>query len=153
MKIKELGISKEDLKFLGIGACRKVLEAEYIEGAIIYVAETPCGNNYQGFEKGTTRAYYCNKGSISLLFYNLKNHRASQAIKAWNKGDVLKKISSLVWENYTTNGHTTRRGLYADYSKSLDRLETIARSHADYLGNESGDSAADHAARVFLRNK
>lgn len=149
MKIKEL-MTKEDLKWYGIGACNKVLEAEYKEDTIVYVATTPDGYNYKGFQRGTVRAYICRDNSVEILFANLKAHRAKQAIKAWENGDVGTIIPMWVWENYITNGYNTRRGLYADYSSKEERIKKIARSHADYL--ETGDSKVDHENRVAMRN-
>lgn len=149
MKIKEL-MTKEDLKWYGIGACNKVLEAEYKEDTIVYVATTPDGYNYNGFQRGTVRAYICRDNSVQILFSNLKAHRAKQAIKAWENGDVGTIIPMWVWENYITNGYNTRRGLYADYSSKEERIKKIARSHADYL--ETGDSKVDHENRVAMRN-
>lgn len=149
MKIKEL-MTKEDLKWYGIGACNKVFEAEYKEDTIVYVATTPYGYNYNGFQRGTVRAYICRDNSVQTLFSNLKVHRAKQAIKAWENGDVGTIIPMWVWENYITNGYNTRRGLYADYSSKEERIKKIARSHADYL--ETGDSKVDHENRVAMRN-
>lgn len=151
MKIKEI-LSKEDLRSLGIGAYSRVAELEYKEGAIVYVASTPYGGSFNGFQKNTTRAYVCKDGSVSLLFSDLRRHRAQQAIKAWEAGDVGTVIPYYVWENYITNGYNTRRGLYADYSSKEERINRIARSHADYLGCETGDSSTDHKNRVALRN-
>lgn len=151
MKIKEI-LTKEDLKNLGIGAFCQVSELEYKEGAIVYVAATPFNSSYNGFQKNTTRAYVCKDGSVSLLFSDLRHHRAQQAIKAWEAGDVGTVIPYYVWNNYITNGFNTRRGMYADYSSKEERINRIARSHADYLGCESGDSSTDHKNRVALRN-
>ena len=47
MTLREMGISKEDLRFFGIGHYNKVLDAEYQEGAIVYVAGTPQGHDYK----------------------------------------------------------------------------------------------------------
>lgn len=150
MKIKEL-MTKEDLKWYGIGACNKVLETEYKEDTIVYVATTPQGYNYNGFQRNTVRAYICRDNSVQILFSNLKYHRAKQAIRAWKNGDVGTIIPMWVWKNYITNGYNTRRGLYADYSSKEERIKKIARSHADYL--ETGDSKVDHDNRVAMRNK
>lgn len=120
---------------------------------ICYIASTPQGHNYNGFQRDTMRAYICANDRIECLFSNLKKHRANQAIKAWNNGDVQSgRIPAWVWNNYITNGYNTRRGLYADYSSKEERIKEIARSHADYLGMETGDSSADHDARVAMRN-
>lgn len=99
------------------------------------------------------RAYICRNGSVELLFSNLNARRGKNAIKAWNNGDVQSgRIPAYVWNNYITNRHNTRRGLYADYSKKEERIKEIARSHADYMGSETGDSTLDHNARVAMRN-
>lgn len=152
MTLREMGIKGEDLRFWGIGHYQKVLDTKYEEGAIIYVAGTPYGSNYNGFKKGTYRAYVCSKGRIQILFCNLKYRRAMQAIVAWTKGDVGTVIPWYVWENYITNGYNTRRGLYVDYSVKEYKIRVVARSHADYLGQETGNSSFDHQQRVKMRN-
>ena len=151
MTVAEMGITKEELKLAGISHYNLVLNAEYKEGAIVYIAQTPQCYNYKGYQKNTTRAYIVKDGHIECLFYNLKNHRALKAINAWNNGDVGTVIPTWVWENYITNGYNTRRGLYADYSKKEDRMKRIAISHSMYLGCEI-DSKTDHYNRVRMRN-
>jgi len=89
-------------------------------------------------------------GNPKRIFTNLKPHRAKQAIKSYN--DYLNgKIPCFVWENYITNGYSTRRGLYANYEKNEERIRSISRSHADMLGNER-NSTTDHNIRVKMRN-
>lgn len=151
MTAAEMGITKEDLRWAGIGHFNQVLNSEYVEGGIAYVAQTPYGHNYNGYQRNTVRAYIFKNGGIETLFLNLKSTRASQAISAYKAGDVGDRIPMWVWENYITNGYNTKRGLYADYSKKEDRIKRIARSHAEHIGGY--DSKADHLARVALRNK
>lgn len=152
MTLREMGITKEEMKWAGIGHFNLALNAQYKEGAIVYIAQTPQGHDYNGWKKNTTRAYIVKDGQIECLFYNLSNHRATQAIRAYAKGDVGTVIPMWVWENYITNGYNTRRGLYANYSQKEYKIRLIARSHADYLGMETGDSSFDHHQRVMMRN-
>lgn len=89
-------------------------------------------------------------GEVDVLCYNTSPHRARRLLKAYQDG-TLSAVPSEVINNYKTNGYITRRGLFADYSASLDRIRKIARSHADLLGCESGNSTTDHYARVAMR--
>ena len=89
-------------------------------------------------------------GKVNILCYNTSSWRAARLLNAHLAG-TLSKVHPEVIENYKTNGYTTRRGLFADYSKSLAKIKKIAHSHADYLGHESGNSVVDHLARVRLR--
>lgn len=149
MKIKEM-MTKEEVQNAGIYQYNTVMNKEYVENKIIAVISTPYGHNYGGYQRNTTRAYICKNGGIETLFYNLKTNRANRAIEAWNKGDVGTVIPTYVWENYITNGYNTRRGLYANYESKKERINQLARSHADYLGGY--DSTTDHNIRVAMRN-
>ena len=89
---------------------------------------------------------------ITLLFYDLSPHRARVVIQAYNSGK-LQQVHPMVFENYINNGYTTRRGLFVKYTnEDLLKMEKIGRSHADYLGSETGDSSQDHYNRVRIRN-
>lgn len=155
MRIQDY-VSRENLRFMGIGACKQVgemLVENLKDKQIIYIAATPQGYSYNGFRKNIERAYIWNdkEKRVDLLFSNLSPHRASQAIKNYQKY-LDGKIADWVWNNYVTNGYNTRRGLLADYSHKETRIKQIAKSHADYDMYATGDSTHDHKVRVALRN-
>jgi len=161
-KKKTLKELQQNLKDEGIGANRKVakniFENKYKKGDIVYIAKTPFGYDYNGFRKGTARAYiYEGDKDVSLLFSDVSYNRAKNIIKYYDlyrKG----KIDSSVWNNYINNGYLTRKGLLRTNEEvknnklKKERMDKIARSHADYLGNETGNSEIDHMNRVNLRN-
>lgn len=153
MKISDIYTNRQ-LRVMGIGRCRDVanMDINKLEDKqVIYVAQTPVGNNYGGYQKGTVRAYIwlADEQSITVLFSNLKPRRATQALKHYQKY-LAGEIPEWVWNNYITNGHHTRRGLFADYSSKEERIKRIAQSHINYL--PTGNSKADHDNRVMLRN-
>jgi len=95
--------------------------------------------------------YVLTADGLETLCFNTLPHRALKALTLYSAGQ-LGDVSREVWDNYTTNGHSTRRGLTANYTqKHTERIDKIARSHADYLGQESGNSTADHNARKLMR--
>ena len=150
MKIKAM------LQSAGIGWYRSVLAkigAKQIKkGDICYVASTPQCHGYGGYRANTTRAYIWTGDGVELLFSDLSNHRAKQAIRHYSKYRNG-QINPEVWHNYITGGYHTRRGLLADYDNAIrSTLKRIAQSHADYLGNEV-DSTTDHQARMRLRRR
>ena len=145
---------KADCKAFGIAqfkACVEQFNAGKKE--ILYVAQTPYGHNYGGYQRNTTRCFVWREAEgWSVWFANLSNHRAGVALRARAEGK-LESIEPVVLNNYLTNGYSTRRGLFAKYSeKQLERMGKIAMSHADYLGNEI-DSTTDHYNRVAMRNE
>lgn len=155
MRIQDY-VSRETLRFMGIGACKQVGEIEVAtlqDKQVIYTAQTPQGQSYNGFHKNTRRAYIWNdkEKRVDVLFVNLSVHRAEQALRHYQKY-LDGQIESWVWDNYVTNGHNTRRGLLADYSSKEERIKRIAQSHADYDMYATGDSTHDHKMRVALRN-
>ena len=96
--------------------------------------------------------YLSPQKTIETLCYDTSYHRTLQLIKALKKGK-LDTIDTDILNNYVTNGYLTRRGLFADYNDNkIERIKKIAMSHADYMGNESGDSEFDHLRRVEMRN-
>jgi hypothetical protein len=95
--------------------------------------------------------YILTQDGIKTLCYNTSHHRAMIALKLY-KNNQLKKVAPEIWNNYITNGHTTCKGLLANYDNKLEKIKNIARSHADYLGNETGNSGIDHTNRVDMRN-
>lgn len=123
------------------------------EKTITYIASTPQGCNYKGYQRGTVRyAVWTQDTGWEYMFSNLSFHRAKQVLKAI-KEDKIHLINPIVLNNYMTNGHSTKKGLFHKYTQEeLERMERIARSHADYLGYETGDSTTDHENRVFMRN-
>ena len=155
-KIKYIKLRKQKLflkaKNVGIGAHKKVvhsiLNKKVKKGDVAYVASTPQSHDYGGFRANTTRAYVWNGNDFELLFSNLSNHRAKIAIKNYKKYKSG-KIDSAVWDNYITNGYSTRAGLFR--SKNINRMKLMAKSHADYLGGETGNSKYDHYNRVKIR--
>lgn len=128
--------------------------AEFRRGAqeIFYRASTPQGHTYGGYQKGTERFLrWTPEHGWEEIYSNLTAHRAAVYMKARREGR-LQEIDPRVLENYLHNGFLTRRGLFARYSEErLQRMGKIARSHADYLGQETGDSRTDHDNRVNMR--
>lgn len=144
---------KAECKAYGIAHFNSCVE-QFKEGKkeILYVATTPYGHNYGGYQRNTTRCYIWTEDyGWSVWFANLSNHRAGIVLRARAEGK-LAGIEPVVINNYLTNGYLTRKGLFAHYSEAqLERMGKIARSHADYLGHEI-DSTTDHYNRVALRN-
>ena len=96
--------------------------------------------------------YILTNEGIETLCFNTSHHRATKALSLYIN-DELEKVTPEIWNNYINNGHTTRKGLLADYDeKKIERIKYIARSHADYLGGETGVSSIDHSHRVNMRN-
>jgi hypothetical protein len=124
-----------------------ILSGKVRKGDIVYKAQTPY-HSYLGFKGGTVRAYIWNGDGFELLFYNLSWHRARIAINNYDKFR-RGEISQEVWNNYITGGYTTRAGLFR--SKNTEKMKRMARSHADYLGNETNNSTTDHYNRTILR--
>ena len=148
-------IKKEDLKEIGI--CQnfsKILNTEVPKkNIIIYIAQTPQHSNYNGYTKNTTRAYIFNVSTkkAELLFSNTTNHRAKIAIN--NYDNYLNGlISEDVWNNYITNGYTTKRRclLFHYNNDKIKKMKKMKKSHEDY--KPTGNSTYDHKMRVFLRN-
>ena len=90
------------------------------------------------------------------LAHNISPHRAEVIEWAW-RGGTIGDYSPEVISNYASGGYSTRIGLdraqsrYNRDPKYRERLMRIARSHADYLGHESGNSSLDHMRRVDMR--
>jgi len=148
-KLKDLLVSADIYCYKKV--LKRIINGETKKGQICYIASTPDGRDYNGYVRGTWRAYIWNGRYPELLFSNLKWWRAKVALKAYTNG-TYKKVPSEIWENYITNGYNTRAGLFRTSRNKLDRIKKIARSHADYLGNEVS-SSADHYARMGMRNK
>lgn len=119
---------------------------------ILYIAQTPQGHNYLGYQRNTTRCYeWTIDNGWVCLFSNTKNHRAKKFLTLYKKG-LLANVNPIVIENYLTNGYNTRRGLLANYTdEQIERMKDIGRSHADYIGHEI-DSTTDHDNRVYIRS-
>lgn len=103
--------------------------------------------------RGTIDIYILtDTGEIILLLYNTKPHRARKALDTY-QNKQLKNVHPDVWQNYITNGYKTRKGLLFNYSaREIERIGEIAKSHANYLGNEK-NSSLDHENRKRMRNK
>lgn len=108
------------------------------------------GRPLDGGRPGYVDIYVIRDGHMDTLCYNTAPHRARQLLLAYQSGR-LQYVAPAVVNNYATNGYTTRRGLFADYSTTLGKIEKIAQSHADYMGCEI-DSTTDHNNRVAMRN-
>lgn len=95
--------------------------------------------------------YTLQGNEVVLIAYNLSPHRLDSVIKGWKMGFQYKYPE--IWQNYVTNGYSTRLGLFRSVGRvDTKRLGDIAQSHANFLGQETGDSTTDHEARVRLRN-
>jgi hypothetical protein len=111
------------------------------------------GRNYSPLEGNSNNfdLYYVDaENGITQLCYNTTRHRTLQILKLLKTG----KINEIPYEkinNYIHNGYLTRSGLFR--SKKTERMKQMERSHADYLGMETGNSKLDHENRVRLRNK
>lgn len=150
-EIKEFIDSCKDNDICKFSKCLK----SFINGEkeITYIASTPQGYNYNGYQRGTVRyAVWTQDTGWEYMFSNLSFHRAKQVLKAI-KENKINLVNPIVLNNYMTNGHSTKKGLFYNYTQEeLERMERIARSHANYLGCETGDSTTDHENRVFMRN-
>jgi hypothetical protein len=112
------------------------------------------GRNYRPIEGQPLHKdiYILTPDGIKTLCYNTRPHRAVTALKLYFAGK-LGNVDDEIWNNYITNGHNTRRGLLANYSpKQINRISSIARSHANYMGKESGNARIDHNNRMNMRN-
>lgn len=65
------------------------------------------------------------------------------------------EIDSDIWNNYCTGGYTTRIGLLRANRIENSRLtaKRMSKSHADYIGMETGNSTQDHQNRVMMRSR
>jgi hypothetical protein len=99
---------------------------------------------------GTIDIYFVNEyGTLETLCYNTTPHRAKVLLNA-HLNNTIKNVSDTILGNYRTNGYTTRRGLFADYSSKEERMKRIAKSHSTI--NDCVNSTSEHNLRVFLRN-
>jgi hypothetical protein len=95
--------------------------------------------------------YFLNENSkIECLCFDCSPHRAKVLLNALINGSINSVHPEIV-NNYATNGYNTRSGLFHSVKK-LDRIKQVARSHSEYLGNETGNSKIDHDNRVSMRN-
>lgn len=85
--------------------------------------------------------------TVILLASNCSVHRCRILAKSYTDG-TLDNVPEYILTNYTHNGYMTRRGLFADYDKSRNRIECIADSH---IAIPQRGTAA-HDMRVRLRN-
>lgn len=118
-----------------------------------YIRTRSYGRPLDGGHKGAWDIYILtDEGYVTTLLYNTKAHRAQVALDAFIAGK-LEQVDAQVWKNYITNGYTTRRGLFANYTDGkVKRMDQLARSHADFMGSETGSSKLDHEHRVMMRN-
>jgi hypothetical protein len=103
---------------------------------------------------GKLDVWILTEDGIDMLFSSITPHRAYVALNAYKNGK-LENVDVETWNNYITNGYTTRfKGLFGDYQdKTRDRMKVIAHSHAEYLGCETGSSSLDHSRRVAMRDR
>lgn len=95
--------------------------------------------------------YFLNQDKeITELCYDTTYHRARVLLKALLDG-TIRNIDNEILHNYAHNGFNTRTGLFKSNHK-LQRIREIAKSHAEYMGKETGNSKLDHKNRVFARN-
>jgi len=131
----------------------KVAQYRYAGKQIYLTGVYRRGRNYKPIDRGHASycdVYYCSEDKeIINLCYNTAPHRAKTLIKALKDGSIHQVPYSII-SNYATNGHNTKIGLFRSLQK-IKRIEQIARSHADYLGSESGNSGYDHKKRVEMR--
>jgi len=100
--------------------------------------------------KGKIDIYFLNDDRlIETLCYNVTPRRSKVLLSALNNS-TINNVSDSILGNYKTNGFTTRRGLFANYSSKEERIKKIANSHA--LINDCHNSTSEHNVRVYLRN-
>lgn len=118
----------------------------------LYSRKSPQVGGYKNMRANEMEVYeWTNHGGLRLVC-SCSVYRAERAMAAY-RDYQNGKIDPAIWDNYITDGHNTKRGLYANYdSKKKDRIRQIARSHADYMGSETGNSKYDHDQRVRIRN-
>jgi len=99
----------------------------------------------------TASLFTWKKGELETIASGITRHRIT-IIR--NEYPHRNKYNPSIWENYCTGGYTTRIGLRRA-NISEEKRETasrMGRSHADYMGLESGNPKRDHDARVSMRN-
>ena len=152
---KEMGIEvqkiEKNMKSL-VAQYRKAAKEIYEKGYYIR------GRKFRHPREGHGGHYDCyvidRNGEIKTLFHDTSYHRAMVIIRAIREQDKrLRKVSHEIWENYITNGYMTRyKGLFGKYGDGeKEKIRRISRSHADYMGHETGQSASDHENRMMLR--
>jgi len=115
---------------------------------LIYTRFAPQTHTHKDLNKNSGAGYVWKNNKLITIFHNTTWHRAKKAVRAY-PDFVAGKIAPDIWQNYITNGHNTKRGLYANYTENkLERMNTIANSHADCL--EEGKIG--HLIRVSMRN-
>lgn len=97
----------------------------------------------------TARVYILDDDDcVDCIAPHITRHRAKQVAAAIHQGK-WDGIDEEVRQNYITNGYTTRRGLYADYSKQLEHITRIHLSHI--ICDDSGTEG--HNIRQNLRRQ
>jgi len=146
--MKNEKIKKIEKEIKGVIPQYRVAAKILAEGRI-YTRTAPQNYAYRDLNAGRGAAYIWRNNELITICHDTTVHRMRQAIKAYP--DFLAgKIDSNVWQNYITNGYSTRRGLYANYSqKNKERMSKIAESHIDIIT----DGERGHRQRVIMRNK
>lgn len=125
--------------------------AKKLASGKIFTRTAPQSYGYRDLNANCGAAYIWEDDKLVTICHNVRVYRLHKIVKAYN--DYTNGIiPQFVWENYKTNGYNTRRGLYADYSNQKERMYRIAKSHADYMGCETGNSSFDHGMRVSMRS-
>lgn len=102
--------------------------------------------------------YVTYQNEIFIIAYDTSVRRARNIKQAWMDGTYW-NYSSEILENYSTNGWNTRIGLYRSqllWEKSEKKrkvMRQISKSHADYIGHETGNSKLDHIRRIQIRQQ
>lgn len=109
-------------------------------------------SGYGDLSGGKCAVYAIINNEIEQIAHNVTKHRAMVIISRLS--DFLeKKIPKEVWENYCTNGYSTRIGINKSinkYNKNLHfqgKIKKIAKSHK-IIKNKTKEA---HMMRVLLR--
>ena len=156
MKIKtgkELDMTIETctakMKQESISQFRKAGVSIYAKG--YYMRGRCYGRPVDGGRPGHVDIYYLDAaGTIETLCYNTTRHRGIVLLHALENG-TINNVTGNILDNYSTNGYSTRRGLFRS-NKNEAKINRIAASHANYMGRESGNSSYDHSRRAAMRN-
>jgi hypothetical protein len=126
--------------------------ARVLAKGAIYTRSAPHGG-YKDLAPNTCTLYVWEDMQLDVIADGVSCHRGKVIKKnypRYKRGE----IDPVIWENYITGGYNTRyTGLRDVSAEKKERMRRIARSHADYMGSESGDSSYDHNQRVRMRNE
>ncbi len=123
--------------------------AQLLETGVYTRGRTMYSRPVDGGGRGNVDVYMIIGGEVECVAHNITTHRSVVIINAYESGKI-KNVHPDIVQNYITNGYNTRVGLYRANGK-LARIQQVAKSHADYIGNETGDSSLDHERRMRMR--